>query len=76
MEATSGKIRPAEAKIFPPNVILGPPNVILGPPNVILGPPKGILGLDPRIGQPKHRVRRLSSLACREILGSSPRMTG
>jgi len=69
MEATSGKIRPAEAKIFPPNVILGPPNVILGPP-------KGILGLDPRIGQPKHRVRRLTSLACREILGSSPRMTG
>jgi hypothetical protein len=65
---TGIKIRPARAKTFLPNVILGPPNVILGPPNVILG-------LDPRIGQPRHLLRCLNSLARREILGPSPRMT-
>jgi hypothetical protein len=72
---TGIKIRPARAKTFLPNVILGPPNVILGPPNVILGPPNVILGLDPRIGQPRHLLRCLNSLARREILGPSPRMT-
>ena len=42
------------------------------PPNVTLGPSIVILGLDPRIGQPRHLVRRLTSLARRAILGSSP----
>jgi len=69
-------VRPAEAKTFPPNVILGPSIVILGPSIVILGPSIVILGLDPRIGRPKLRVRLSNSSACREILGSSPRMTG
>ena len=34
-----------------------------------------ILGLDPRIGPPGHLARPFMSLACRKILGSSPRMT-
>jgi len=66
----------ARAENFPPNVTLGPSIVILGPSIVILGPSIVILGLDPRIGQPRHLVRLLNSSARREILGSSPRMTG
>jgi hypothetical protein len=45
------RIRPAKAKASPPNVIL---------------PRAVILGLDPRIGQHRHFVRLLTSLARRQ----------
>src|SRR5579863_5395003 len=38
-------------------------------------PPIVIIGLDPRIGPRKHLAGIIAFFACREILGSSPRMT-
>jgi membrane fusion protein (multidrug efflux system) len=50
--------------------------ITIRPANAKRFPANVILGLDPMIGQPGHPVGRLISLARREILGSSPRMTG
>ena len=62
-----------------PNNVMARPDypVILGPDYpVILGLDYPvILGLDPRISPFRHIARFLNALACREILGSSPRMT-
>ena len=75
LDPTIGVLKIALTRVFVPMVRPGRTMTregrCLAGRGAILAP----MGLDPRIGQPGYGVRRTTSLARREILGSSARMT-